>query len=309
MVVSILVPLDGSELARRALDLASSLAKATGARIVLVRARPDITSAHFGRLETVRLARARNRLATRKVQNEMNDLAMQLEAKGIAATISLDVGEPDKVILRLAGAHEVDLIVMSTQGRGGLQGHWLFGSVADAVLRQSPIPVLLVTPAAETAWPRDRAPRLLVPLDGSAFAEEALGPALALAKNLAASLLLLRIVEPDPPGSPLKSYGEEEKPLPIAEAERYLDGVARYLDSEGVAVRQRIVTGSPASAIASVARDEKSDLVTMSTHGRGGVARVLMGSTAIATLQQIATPLLLVRPLTIRGIPHRPSEE
>ena len=84
---------------------------------------------------------------------------------------------------------------MSTHGHGGL-GRWLYGSVADEVLRRVPVPVLLVSAVCAQTWAQDQPLRVVAPLDGSDLAEEALGPARDLAATLGNELLLLGVVEP-----------------------------------------------------------------------------------------------------------------
>ena len=81
-------------------------------------------------------------------------------------------------------------------GHGGL-GSWLYGSVADEVLRRMPVPVLLVSAVCSpTTWPTDRPAKVVVPLDGSSLAAEALQPARDLATALSGEMLLLAVVEP-----------------------------------------------------------------------------------------------------------------
>ena len=98
---------------------------------------------------------------------------------------------PVHAILDAAERQHVDLIVMSTHGRGGLS-RMLYGSVADQILRRASVPVLLVPSIVEHAWPTLGPRRILVPLDGSEFAAEALQAAELLTETLGADLTLLR---------------------------------------------------------------------------------------------------------------------
>src|SRR6185437_9541673 len=101
--------------------------------------------------------------------------------------------EPVEAILDATRHVEADLIVMSTHGRGGLS-RMLYGSVADQVLRRTTIPVLLVPSIVEHAWPAQGPLSLLIPLDGSALAAEALQSAELLTESFGAKLTLLQIV-------------------------------------------------------------------------------------------------------------------
>jgi nucleotide-binding universal stress UspA family protein len=179
--------------------------------------------------------------------------------------------------------------------------------VADEVLRHSQTPVLLVPPHGERAWPTDRPLRVLVPLDGSALAEEALTTAELVAGAFGAELMLLRVVEP--PVYPL--YGDGYAYIPfdedaeLADAERYLQTQALRLRAAGTTTRTRTAIGQPSTVLAAVARDEQADVIAMATHGRGGLARLVMGSVATGALQRATVPLLLTRPAALaRPIPR-----
>ena len=120
-----------------------------------------------------------------------------------------------------------DLLVLATHGRSGL-GRCRYGSVADAVLRRADRPLLLVPAARDRNWPRERPPRLLITLDGSGFAREALPPAGTMAQLSGGEVILLRVVEP-PDSSPFTPPGEGQvlgAAAEVAAAEACLEGIA-----------------------------------------------------------------------------------
>jgi nucleotide-binding universal stress UspA family protein len=169
MLRTILVPLVGSQLAERALQCATAISRITGARIILMR--------------SVAEAEAR-----RAAERYLNDTALELDERGFACVTAVPVGSAADWIVTEAEGRQVDLVAMSTHGRTG-PGRWLFGSIAESVVASSPVPVLV-----ERAWQPTRRhaliadrPTLLVPVDGSAFAESALEPAGRLASDLNAS--------------------------------------------------------------------------------------------------------------------------
>jgi nucleotide-binding universal stress UspA family protein len=214
-------------------------------------------------------------------------------------------GEAGQVILDTARDRGVDLIVMSTHGWGGLE-RWLYGSVADQVLRRAHVPVLLVPAACAVPWPAGGAPRVVVPLDGSAFAEEAVAPATDLARALGADLLLVRVVDSrrDGPGSRGRDAGPPAATAAaaVAEAREYLERMARSLRAAGQTAEVRVMVGaSPPAAIVAAAREAGGAMIAMTTHGRGGLARLALGSVATETLQLADVPLLLVRPEAMRS--------
>lgn len=137
-------------------------------------------------------------------------------------------------------------------------------------------------------------------LDGSAFAEEVLAPARELSEVLGAELLLLRVVESSgilrSAEDDLDAFRTPRANQQLAEARHYLEDFAGRVWATGMAVATRVVVGPPATSIAEVARESGADLIAMATHGRGGLARLVLGSVAMGTLQQASAPLLLVRP-------------
>jgi len=139
-------------------------------------------------------------------------------------------------------------------------------------------------------------PRMvLVPLDGTPMAEEALGAAIG-ALRAGATLLLIRAVES--PASPFKEPTEAQVAA-IQEAETYLAGVADRLDRMGVKdVATSVWYGAPVKSIADAARYRNAELIVMTTHGRSGLRRLLLGSVAEGVLRATTTPVLLLRPRT-----------
>ena len=188
MVTTILVPLDGSPLAERALPAATALARVLEGRLMLLRVTATPRLGDWPEAE----AEAATYLA---------EVAGRLEAEGLTVETRLHhvyhmfYEGIVRAILNEADQAGDALIVMSTHGRGGL-GRWLFGSIADEILRQAEVPVLMVPATAKQTLPTDRPPRILVPLDGSPLAEEGLDRAGQLTEQLGAELHLLQVVEP-----------------------------------------------------------------------------------------------------------------
>ncbi|MDQ6674600.1 MAG: universal stress protein, partial [Chloroflexota bacterium] len=177
----------------------------------------------------------------------------------------------------------------------------LYGSVADEVLRRVPVPVLLVSAVCTQTWADDKPVRVVVPLDGSSLAAEALVPARDLAFTLGGEMLLLGVVEPTAayPYEHLEaisdSVGDQN-----AKAAQYLDTVIGELRaSSAPPVSTRIAYGHAAEEICAVAREVGAGAIVMATHGRGGVARLLLGSVATRTLQQSSVPVLVYRPVVV----------
>ena len=140
--------------------------------------------------------------------------------------------------------------------------------------------------------------KILVPLDGSALAELAIRHAQEIARGTRSEILLLQAVNfplPVVPEAVLIPDGEwlaEAK----SEAARYLEGIAAQLRKAGMRVRAMLDERPPADAILHVAAREEVDLIVMSTHGRGGFSRLLMGSVAESVFRATSRTVMLVKP-------------
>jgi nucleotide-binding universal stress UspA family protein len=135
--------------------------------------------------------------------------------------------------------------------------------------------------------------RILVPLDGSALAEAALGKVVELAGGDSTTLMLLRAAEaPTLPGVDATEVQEQV----VREAEEYLAAVAARLTAQGLTrVETCVWYGSAAASIVAAASLRKADLIVMSSHGRSGLGRFILGSVAESVLRGTTTPILLVR--------------
>jgi nucleotide-binding universal stress UspA family protein len=246
LLTRILVPLDGLYLGSRALPYAVTLGRAAGGRLLLARA----------------IAAVPDPAARQQAEAELAAEAEQVRRGGVAAETLVLTDDAGQVIAGAARTEGAGLIVMATRRPSGLE-RWLIGSVADHVLRHAEVPVLLVPDTCEGAWPArpgQRPARVLVSLDGSALAEEILGPARALGAALGAALLLVRVVTP--PATPLP--GRDGPPSPARtqgariEAERYLEALAQTLRTPSLAVETHVAVGSPVRELAELARERGS---------------------------------------------------
>lgn len=296
-----LVPLDGSELAERAVPVAAELARRAGAGLLLahVHARLAADPIHIQGMPVID---EQLRSLRREHEQEYLDRASRRLGSGLNVSVALLDGPIAATLARHAERSGASLIVMTTHGRGGFERFWV-GSVADAMARLSRVPLFLVRPEPGLAPAPIR--RILVPLDGSALAETILEPALRLARlEPTAELILLTVVEPvtafaglpDPvltaalPAQEATAQQEEH-------ARAYLEGVARRLADSGAPVRFRVkVAESVVPAILEIVQDAQADVVALATHGRSGLVRLALGSVADKLLRGSRTPVLLFRP-------------
>jgi nucleotide-binding universal stress UspA family protein len=310
---SILVPLDGSPLAEQAVPLAARVAQRAGGklRLVLVHESPPAPTnpAAAKMFTSIEVAtRKSERAYLRGIQARLREAGTRLATP---VTLTGPVGPALAQYVREMG---LDLVVMATHGRGGLRRAWL-GSVADHLIRNLEVPVLLARPR-EGGATTDRAPgagRILVPLDGSPLAEEALHPAAALARLWGSELALLQVVRPvllsGGPALPLPSvYHEELTAMSQAQSQEYLDRVAERLRSQGLSATGDAVVGwNTIDCILDAARPERVAFAAIATHGRGGLRRLAIGSVADKVVRGAGVPVLVYRPAGRRKAEKRPA--
>ena len=297
MFRSIAVPLDGSPAAEGALPFALSLARPTGARIELLHVHHDYRPGEalealpiYGWQGIVGYDNEADDAAFGHEWEELHALADRVAAAhGIEAAVRVLRGKVAEEITAHAHASGTDLIVLSRHGRGRKPRSWL-GGVAEAVVRRSATPVLLVRTDDEAQPAETPIRRILVTLDGSAFSEAVIRPAMAVALATGAEVTLLRVVGP----GHVPSFLHAELP---PSANEYLELLREALPTELGAIETRVVTDpEPALAIIDEAEANGFDLVAMATHGQGGVRSMLLGSTADRVLHGTRCPLLLFRP-------------
>jgi len=300
------VPHDGSAFAEQALPLAVNLAQRDRAALQIVRVYEPIEGEYLHRAGTY--GSTLDRELMDNARDELKAAVTSLADKtGFAADFALIKGSVAEMISRHASASKADLLVMTTQARGPLGRLW-FGSVADALIRQAPIPILLVRPTegAPDFAPQPLIRRVLIPLDGSRLAEEALEPALSLC-GADGDFTLLRVIPAVTPVayepttgrmSGLRSSAlqqlQELKRQQEAEANEYLEETAKRLRSRSLNVQTQLATyEQPAVAILEAAARHSVDAIAMTTRGRSGIKRMLLGSVADKVIRGANNPILI----------------
>jgi nucleotide-binding universal stress UspA family protein len=300
--IRIVLPLDGSSLAEQAIGFAQTLADGSG-EIALLRvllpARPvrgllgDVIVSAEGVLSRMRA----------DAKAELGAIACRLrqDSPEITTTVNVCVGDPAEEIIRLARERNADLIVMASHGRGAV-GRLAFGSVADRVARTSETPVMIIRPqAARPELGPVSIYRLLVPLDGSDIAAQALPLAEAIGKWLDVPIHLLAALDISQATSYSLATGALfSEPLYDEvfgrlrhDTEQMLEQQAEQLRQSGISAEWEIVEGQAVPTIENAARD--GDVVVMTTHGRGGVGRWVIGSVAEKLVRHCPAPVILLR--------------
>lgn len=281
---TILVPLDGSERAERALPVASRVARATGSSLLLARVNPILSPAAMLPAEGAyvapdvyqQLVDDEDQLAREYLEHQA---AILLQQQVVVRTRTLR-GDAAGCLIDLEPSEQVGLVIMTTHGRTGL-ARVALGSVADRLVRGGHVPVLLLRSLAP-AGNSERLDRALVALDGSRRAEQALDACDQLVGSVLRHVELVEVV-----GAGAGAAEQE-----------YLESIRARLATE-YAARQCtlstvVLTGEPAEQLGQRAESD-GELIILATHGRSGVARWALGSVADRMLRTTTASVLLVR--------------
>ncbi len=200
---------------------------------------------------------------------------------------------PAERIVEYAGEKDIDLVVMGTHGRRGVD-RMLFGSVTEEVVRHAPCPVFTVR--SDAAGPPSQAVRrVLVPVDFSEASESAVRHAKEVALTYGAEIDLLHVV--DEPMYP-SAYGVEAT-FPSQEVVDRVESRLGEMAREEIGIEHVVVeavVGHPARSILDYVETNDVDLIVQATHGRTGLDHVLIGSVTERVLRQSPTPVFVVKP-------------
>jgi len=301
MFGTIVIPLDAGEEAEYALPLAVSLAGQLSSRVVFLSVIPDIdelyalTGDHESDLLRLQARRRSD------AENHLRKVRTRTVPAGVEAATSVRVGAVAETILDTAREERAGLIAIATHGRVGPE-RWFLGSVADRVVRTSSIPVLVVRPGEAGTAPSAVPTDILVPLDGSTAAEAALPLATDLATALEAPITLIRTI---PTGwwnansgmyAGGMSTGTPDLITAVEDAAKsYLEATAVNLRTKDVEVRTSLALfRAPDFQVEEEAAGCVAPLVVMTSRGRSGVSRTLLGSVTDRIVRSAAAPVIVV---------------
>lgn len=309
MYGTIIVPIDGSARSHSALPVAARLARACGAQLVLARVhldeRPDLADDPSW-----------DEMFREGEQRYLDSMALAYESTiGHRVATALLTSPVVESLCDLAAHRSAPIFIMAARGRTGLR-RALLGSTSDGLVRRGVAPVLVLRDRQDEddtpAWMLRREPfaRIVLPLDGTTFAEGGIAHAVALAKTTGAKLHLIRVLGPVMTSAVLGAFTMHPV-QPYDESTVVRDDLARdYLDrivdrikvsapTLEVSAEVSLAT-DPGSAIVESTRQRAADLVVMSTHGRGA-SRLLIGAVGDRVLRDGPDAILFVRPIRAPG--------
>ena len=297
-------------MSERSLPYARMVAGALSIPIELVEAFDVLPPALHDHLAVAAMQRMLDQARSR-TDDYLSRVRTSLREMGHSATATTLPGGPVQAIMDWVADDPDALVVMSTHGRGGI-ARWALGSVADKVLHAIPNPMLLVRGAAANPSEQTEPQAILVPLDGSTLSELSLEHAATMATALKARIVLMRVnsdaaayrdylgSEAGNAAAPDSDLGpvEELIQMELDDTRGSLDRSARRLTGEfgfvNDVVRLPVESRNVADAIADTASSERA-IVVMTTHGRSGINRLMLGSVTDRVVRHSDVPVLVVR--------------
>lgn len=296
----IVVPLDGSEQAEQVIPFAEALRGRGGTLLFFQVVNPTgAARGLFGDIEiavedVIQQEREAARARLTEIAEQWSDV---LDKK---PEVEAFAGDTVDAIKEIVAERDATMLAIASSGRGALS-RWAFGSVADTLMRDSPAPLLIIHPDDDAPdHGKAQFTRILVPLDGSDIAEQALPEAARLAKAAGLPVVLLQVINPSleyslvghgmAPITP-ELYNEVEADF-IAQANEALDRGAAKLGAVKAGITKTVLQGGTVEAIKHYT--EPGDLIVMTSHGRSGFRRFLLGSVAQSIINERVAPVVLV---------------
>jgi nucleotide-binding universal stress UspA family protein len=281
----IIVLLDGSANAARAMPIARMIAHQVKCRITLLSAIKSRARTSDEQLQEA---------ATERM-SYLNSVVTQLAAAEVEAEARVEIGSIFDATERLIQENGFGLVITSTRGGSG-EPNWMKGGLSHRLVERIDKPVLLVQVGDQDTEDLPRIRRILVALDGSTYSERALPYARLLAKAFGSELILL-CVPAVPESEAYRAPADVQlKIRQKAEVNMYkfLGSMARLLRKDGLTVDVRVSGSIPPRAILAVAEEEKADMVMLTSQGRGGYNAVLLGSVAENVVQNTTCPVFMI---------------
>jgi len=277
-------PTDGSDAAESALDAAIAVADAHGATLHVLYV-ADTNQPSLANIE----GQVRDVLES-EGETVVDEAASTARRAGVEAETDVVQGGPSRTILDYVDDRAIDLVVMGTRGQRNVQ-RLILGSVTERVVRNSPVPVLVVPPESTVAYPPES---VLVGTDGSAGAGEAVGEAIGIATAADATLHVLSVLESTLLGIDVRSASAAEE-RERRDEEELASARERATDAGLSSVETATEEGDVVDTLNDYAADHGIDLIVVGTHGRTGIDRRLLGSVTEDLLRTADVPVLSVR--------------
>jgi len=279
---NMLVLLDGSENAAKAIPLAELIAQKLASKITVASFIKQRSDEQYQK-------------DVEEIRAYLDEIVNRLQKDGFQSHAIVEPGSITDQTEAGELVHEFDLVVTTTQGESGVK-NWFQGGFSHKLVQNLDKPVLLVQVDEDGNGITTKIDSILVALDGSSYSERVLPYARALAKVFKSKLVLLS-VPAVPDASEYRAAADViEKIRGKAEARirKYLDNTASILRKDGLKVKVRVSGSIPSHEIVSIAAEENINLIMLSSQGRGGYNAVLMGSVTDYVVNNTHLPAFIV---------------
>lgn len=281
-----LVAVDGSDASTNALRQACLLSGASPCPVTVITAYPRLVDTEVEVITHRESISAALRAEAEKILDQVRKTA---EAEGLAISWMKAVeGPPFEAIVETALQGRFDLIVMGRRGLNRFE-RALMGSVTARVIGYAETDVLVVPRDATLSWER-----ILVPTDGSRHSRAAIEKAIDLAQAYKARLDIISVVDAADEFQFAETPGNLRDLLAV-QASKAVQEAKALAAAGGILAEGFVAEGTAHEAIAALARDQKTTVVVMGSHGRSGLRRLLMGSVAEKVIGAVTCPVLVAR--------------
>lgn len=302
MFRKILVPLDGSQLSERALQIAQQILPRTNPELFLIHVIDPSTesAAHMHRTYLDGLADASRQNISQEILKSQ---------KGIKVIPVLLHGDPATEIIDFAQANQVSLIIMSTRNRTGIR-RWALGSVSEKVYRQTMCPCILIGADGDSKAIQPRRPigRILVPIGRTGDEQKFMSYVDAFDTRIISEVVFLQAVPPIISIDKAEyqkaaheftesAYVDRLEQSRKEEALKHLSTFIQVIKSKGIATTAVAVIGSTADSILKYAKETNVDLIVLPAEGQSAFGHWILGKLAKTLLREGRTPVFIVKPL------------
>ena len=265
---TLLIASDGSEFSINAIREAINLAKICSSKLIAV-------SVVKTNLEFESILPQVLEKDEQKAIKHLESVKAQAKKEGVDCTTVVTLSEePYQDIVDHASKNNVDMIIMGTHGKTGMK-RLMMGSVTAKVIGHAPCNILVLPLNAKV-----ECKNVLIATDGSKYSEAAASEALGIAKRCGSSLIVISVAS-----------SEAE----IASAKDNVNKVSEAAEKEGVKTASVVTIGKPYEAIIETAKQKKADFIVLGSHGRTGLARLLMGSVTERVIGHAEAAVLVVK--------------
>jgi nucleotide-binding universal stress UspA family protein len=291
---SILVAIDFSEYSKVALDICLGASGCMETKLYVLHTIEKFPHDYLHLLSSTAHTDMKQKLEEDAIARIQAMIPEEIRGKGDIIPM-VRFGKPFLEIIQVAKEENVDLLVIGTHGRAGVD-RVILGSVAERIVRKAGCPVMVIRDRKYTGFKR-----IIVPIDFSDCSRKALEYAIATANSHNSKLTILHVYEESFIEPYVNAANSEEEAGEIMKEieqvnETKYDEFLKTIDLRGVEYDKLLVKGIPETEIVEIAMEQQADLIVMGTYGRTGIKHILIGSTAEEVVRAVHCDIIIVKP-------------